>query len=129
MEPPGAFTPWARTGTRLLGMALGYGLFSDVRNVYVYLMNQYAVGDRIFLFGYSRGAYVVRAVAALIHAYGLIPPDNEPLVPYAVRSLGGIGAKNTDAAAKEALKLAAEFKTTFGSARHCHMHLSASGIL
>src|SRR5215510_656409 len=87
IEPPGALTIWERLGTRLLGLAFGYGLKADVRDAYVFLMNNYKEGDRIFLFGFSRGAYPVRAVAALIHAYGLIPPGNEPLVPYAVRNL------------------------------------------
>ena len=33
-------------------------------------------GDRIFLFGFSRGAFTVRALAALIHVCGLLRPDD-----------------------------------------------------
>ena len=41
-------------------------------------MNNYEAGDRVFLFGFSRGAYTVRAVASLLKMYGLLPPGNEP---------------------------------------------------
>ncbi len=90
MEPAGALTPFARRVTRLLGQAIGYGLESDVRDAYVFLMNSFEPGDRVFLFGFSRGAYTVRALASLLHMYGLISSGNEPLVPYAIRMLTAI---------------------------------------
>jgi uncharacterized protein (DUF2235 family) len=87
MEPAGALTTLARKLTKLMGMAFGYGLADDIRDAYVFLMGRYQPGDRVFLFGFSRGAYTVRAVASLLHMYGLIRPGNEPLVPYAIRML------------------------------------------
>src|SRR6476469_5837913 len=90
MEPAGALTPVARKVTRLLGLALGYGLQADVRDAYVFLMNNFEPEDRVFLFGFSRGAYTVRALASLLHMYGLIARGNEPLVPYAIRMLRAI---------------------------------------
>ena len=119
MEAPSALTPFERYLTRLLGLAFGYGLKQDMRDAYVFLMNTFEPGDRIFLFGFSRGAYTVRAVASLVHAYGLIPPGNEPLVPYAVRNLIEAVPSN---GTSDASKLAAEFKTTFGAARQCEIH-------
>jgi len=53
--------------TRVLGMAFGYGLEADIRDAYVFLMNNFEDGDRIFLFGFSRGALYGRAVASLLH--------------------------------------------------------------
>ncbi len=87
MEPAGALTTLARKATKVLGMAIGYGLAADIRDAYVFVMNHFRDGDRLFLFGFSRGAYTVRAVAALLHMYGLIRPGNEPLVPYAIRMM------------------------------------------
>ena len=87
MEAVGALTSPARKITRLLGMAIGYGLETDVRDAYVFVMNNYEPGDRLFLFGFSRGAYTVRSLAALLHMYGLIRKGNESLVPYAIRML------------------------------------------
>lgn len=85
MEPAGALTPWSRKVTKLMGQAIGYGLSSDIAAAYIFLMQHYSPGDQVFLFGFSRGAYTARAVAALLRAYGLILPGNESLVPYAIR--------------------------------------------
>jgi uncharacterized protein (DUF2235 family) len=105
MEPPGALTGIAKWFTRLLGKTVGYGLEADVRDVYVFLMSNFEPEDRVFLFGFSRGAYTVRVVASLLHMYGLIPKGNEPLVPYAIRMM--------TAEEKWRFLLANQFKQTF----------------
>jgi uncharacterized protein (DUF2235 family) len=117
MEPAGALTTFSRQVTKLLGKALGYGLSDDIRDAYSFLMETYEEGDRLFLFGFSRGAYTVRAVCSLLHLYGLIRKGNEPLVPYAVRMMMGIDrAKKGDAGQQEATRryfaLAQSFRET-----------------
>jgi uncharacterized protein (DUF2235 family) len=87
MEPAGALTPLTRKLTKLLGMAVGFGLSDDIFRAYSFLMEHYEDGDQVFLFGFSRGAYTVRAVCSLLYMYGLIRPGNESLVPYAVRMM------------------------------------------
>jgi uncharacterized protein (DUF2235 family) len=103
-------------------MAFGYGLEADIRDAYVFLMNNFEDGDRVFLFGFSRGAYTVRAVASLLHMYGLIPKGNESLVPYAIRMLMAIHNIEEQGDHKEQehdyFKLADDFKGTF-STRDC----------
>jgi uncharacterized protein (DUF2235 family) len=121
MEPAGALTGIARKTTRLLGKAIGYGLETDIRDAYVFLMNHVEPGDRVYLFGFSRGAYTVRAVASLVHMYGLIPDGNEPLVPYAIRMLTAINKLRDKPGPQDAnpiFDLANEFKDTF-SRREC----------
>jgi len=59
----------------VLGLATGYGLDDNVINAYAFLASHYEDGDRIFLFGFSRGAYTVRVLAGLVHKIGLISPD------------------------------------------------------
>jgi uncharacterized protein (DUF2235 family) len=93
MEPPGALTAFGKGITKLFGKAIGYGLESDVRDAYVFLMNNFEPGDRVFLFVFSRGAYTVRVVASLLHMYGLLPRGNEPLVPYAIRMMTVTGTE------------------------------------
>lgn len=44
-------------------------------------MSNFSEGDRVFLFGFSRGAYTARAVASLLRMYRLIPRGNDALVP------------------------------------------------
>src|SRR5688500_3159140 len=62
MEPAGALTTVTREATRLLGKMVGYGLSNDIRDAYMVLMDQFREGDRVYLFGFSRGAYTARAV-------------------------------------------------------------------
>lgn len=40
-------------------------------------------GDRICLFGFSRGGYTARALAGMIHKVGILPPGNHRQVPVA----------------------------------------------
>ena len=81
MEPTGALTSLSRTVFKVIEMAVGWGLEYDIRDAYVFLMRTYEPGDKVYMFGFSRGAYTVRAVAALLHAYGLARLGNETLVP------------------------------------------------
>jgi uncharacterized protein (DUF2235 family) len=131
MEPEGANSPVRRRVVILLERAFGYGLEYDIRDAYVFLMNHFEPGDRLFMFGFSRGAYTVRAVAALLYMYGLINKGNEPLVPYAIRMMMGINriqekspqgeATANDKSADEFFSLADEFKQHFSGAR-CAPH-------
>jgi len=117
MEPFGALSPMTRKFTRLLGLALGYQLANDVRDAYVFLMQHYEPGDSIYLFGFSRGAFTVRAVASLIRMYGMIRKGNEPLVPYAIRMQMAIQRAKGDRTAVAAyFDLAAEFKRSMSCA-------------
>jgi uncharacterized protein (DUF2235 family) len=115
MEHPAALTDIGRKVTRLLGMAIGYGLENDIRDAYVFLMRYFEPGDRVYLFGFSRGAYTARAVASLLRMYGLIRRGHESLVPYAIRLLMGVNDKKKDGNTSAAFKLANEFKAAFCS--------------
>ncbi len=59
----------------ILGLATGYGLDDNVIAAYEFLARNWIEGDRIYLFGFSRGAYTVRVLAGLIHKVGLITPE------------------------------------------------------
>ncbi|KAK0642371.1 Uncharacterized protein DIS24_g9080 [Lasiodiplodia hormozganensis] len=55
--------------------ATGAGLEENVTTAYHYLANNYERGDEIFLFGFSRGAYTVRALAGMVTEMGLLWPQ------------------------------------------------------
>jgi len=57
---------------RLLGQAFGWGLKRNVKDLYRNLCQVYNEGDKIFILGYSRGAYTARILAALIANQGII---------------------------------------------------------
>ena len=120
MAPPGLFTAIGKWTARLLGMAFGYGLKADIRDIYTFIINHYEPGDRLYI-GFSRGAYTARAVAALIHGYGLLGPGNDALVPYAIRLLWSANKARTDNARNHYFRLAGEFKSTL-SVTDCRPH-------
>ena len=52
--------------------ASGLGINLSIEHGYTFLASHYRPGDRIFLFGYSRGAYAVRSLAGMIGKIGLL---------------------------------------------------------
>ncbi|MGR3503297.1 DUF2235 domain-containing protein [Pseudaestuariivita sp.] len=56
----------------LRDVATGRGLNRQIRRAYRWLARAYRPGDRIFLFGYSRGAYAVRSLGGVIDRLGLL---------------------------------------------------------
>lgn len=70
---------------RLGGLAWGDGVWTNVAQAYLFLVRHYRPGDRIFLFGFSRGAFTVRAVSGLIHLFGLLRQEHDNLMPTLLR--------------------------------------------
>jgi uncharacterized protein (DUF2235 family) len=60
-----------------LGFATGLGLANNVKKLYTFLCRNYEPTDRIYLFGFSRGAFTVRILAGLILKCGLVKADSE----------------------------------------------------
>ena len=52
--------------------AVAWNLREHLEDAYRYLANTYAPGDKIWLFGFSRGAFSARALAGMIQQCGLI---------------------------------------------------------
>jgi uncharacterized protein (DUF2235 family) len=77
-------TRTARVFQKVMGLAFGLGLTRSIQECYHFLMAQYQEGDRIYLFGFSRGAYAVRALAALIHRCGLLRPEHTNMISSAI---------------------------------------------
>ncbi|THY26003.1 hypothetical protein D6D01_04659 [Aureobasidium pullulans] len=63
---------------RVYGGATGQGLSEAVREGYSYLATNWEIGDEIFLFGFSRGAFTARAIASLIDNIGMLTKDGLP---------------------------------------------------
>ena len=74
MGDPNTRTRIGKKWSVLTGLAFGNGILRNIGDAYRYLMNTYRDGDRVFLFGFSRGAYTVRALAGVLHMYGLLSP-------------------------------------------------------
>jgi uncharacterized protein (DUF2235 family) len=80
-----ALTQIGKTWTKIRGLAFGYGLSENIADAYRYLMKNYEVDDQVFIFGFSRGAYMARALCGMLEMFGLLAPGNEGQIPYAMR--------------------------------------------
>lgn len=60
---------------RVTGGAFGVGVAKLVREGFEWLVRNYSPGDRIYLFGWSRGAFIARSIAGCISYCG-IPYDS-----------------------------------------------------
>src|SRR5262245_30380420 len=109
LPEPGTVT-WIGKGlSKTLGLAFGAGLSANVCEAYTFLKDFWQPGDRVFLFGFSRGAYTVRVLAGLLHALGLLPRGNDNLVPYVWRLFKSIRKEG----AQGYWNLCDEFRLTF----------------
>ena len=106
----GAWTPVAQWVSRLLGLAFGAGLRTNLEEAYTFLINNWNPGDQVYIFGFSRGAYTARAMAGLLCRIGIIRPGADNLVRYAVSTYARRRSKWSDADWKQA----AQYKNAFG---------------
>lgn len=65
---------------RLAGGGMGEGLEKNVQSAYYWLATTYRPGGRIWLFGFSRGAYTVRSLSGMISQCGLLDLS-DPAIP------------------------------------------------
>lgn len=54
---------------------LGWGVDRQIERAYGWLASRYRTGDRIYLIGYSRGAFAARSLAGMIGQIGLLRAD------------------------------------------------------
>jgi uncharacterized protein (DUF2235 family) len=69
---------------RVAGSLYGDGIIDNVADAYRFLSNTYRDEDKLFLFGFSRGAHTARLLASVLAQIGLLPRHHDHLVPYAV---------------------------------------------
>ena len=62
---------------KLLAGAFGLGVARNVLELYAVLCRTYRPGDRIYLFGFSRGAFTVRMLAGFVSSCGLVRSNND----------------------------------------------------
>jgi uncharacterized protein (DUF2235 family) len=62
---------WWRWAYDLASKATGLGISQNIKDCYVALIEFYEPGDRVFLFGFSRGAYTVRSLGGVLSLCGI----------------------------------------------------------
>ena len=68
---------------RLRGGGFGYGISDNIKSGYKFICSNYTPGDRIYLFGFSRGAYTARSLAGLINNLGILRRTNFDQIDFA----------------------------------------------
>lgn len=82
---PKVATPVMSKVSQTLDAMIAWNLDAHVMDGYEFLMQNYMDGDRICIFGFSRGAYTARALAGMLHKVGLLPASNHQQVPFAYK--------------------------------------------
>ncbi|THU84865.1 hypothetical protein K435DRAFT_583361, partial [Dendrothele bispora CBS 962.96] len=80
---PSLWSPsyWKQFLKHSADMAVAWNFKKIVLGAYQWLSENYKDGDRIFLFGFSRGAYQVRVIAGMIERVGLLHKGNNDQIP------------------------------------------------
>ena len=86
---------------RLRGGVLGLGLKKNIQDCYRFIVHNHDEGDEIFLFGFSRGAYTVRALAGFLNKCGILGRDRADLIPEAFAFYKKRGSKPNDESSEE----------------------------
>ena len=110
-------TAWGRfkrSISQMIDQGIGTTFDSHVIAAYRFVMRYYEEGDKIYLFGFSRGAFTARFLARMIATIGVLSKGNEEMVPFAYKSYqdyeNGIGKFKS---AEENQKWMNSFRTTF----------------
>lgn len=112
----------------ILSQATGLGITRNIIDCYAAILQAWEPGDRIFLFGFSRGAYTARCVGGVLSLCGVPTQmaDGSPLrrdarsartiATEAVRSVYQHGAtRKSDLLGQQRNELAAKFRARYGS--------------
>ncbi|KAL5518743.1 hypothetical protein ACEPAH_426 [Sanghuangporus vaninii] len=76
-------TPLTNKFSKVLDEMVAWNLSTHVQEGYEFLMQNYTAGDKVCIFGFSRGAYTARALAGMVQKVGLLPPYNHAQIPFA----------------------------------------------
>jgi uncharacterized protein (DUF2235 family) len=72
---------WTRWIHDTLSQATGLGISQNIKDCYDAVIEHYELGDRIFLFGFSRGAYTVRSLGGVLKLCGVPRSDKDGRSP------------------------------------------------
>ncbi len=81
---------------RVTGGAIGEGLEENIYNAYQFLLANYEMGDELYVFGFSRGAFTARSLVGMVRKCGILDHKHARRYGEATR-LYRDGVKPTDA--------------------------------
>ncbi|KAF8957462.1 hypothetical protein BDZ97DRAFT_1846327 [Flammula alnicola] len=130
-----SYAAWKQSLSHTIDMAIATKFKTKVLSAYQWLSENYEDGDRIFLFGFSRGAYQVRVIAGMIEKVGLLHKRNNEQIPFAYKLYTKTTETEKRVVLKEQDELCERFKHTL-SRPNVNVHfvgawdtVSAVGVL
>jgi uncharacterized protein (DUF2235 family) len=96
---------------KVIGGAFGWGISRNLEKLYAYLLRQFEPTDKIYLFGFSRGAFTVRTLANILYECGIADSADrspEKLDEIAQKAVAAYKKRHTS---KDATK---EFRLKYG---------------
>jgi uncharacterized protein (DUF2235 family) len=119
---------WTRWIHDTLGKATGLGISQNIKDCYSAILEHYDPGDRIFLFGFSRGAYTVRSLGGVLKLCGIPQVGADGVSPRTSKSVRSALVEEavekvykrygaTDEARQKRVSLGAAFKAKYRSTR------------
>jgi uncharacterized protein (DUF2235 family) len=116
MGARGAVTRIGQWFSCVNGLALGHGVRTNIGEAYAFLMRMYAPGDRIFVIGFSRGAYTCVALVGMLRTVGLLRSGADNLIPYALKLYAQSGRHQASEVDEKTFWAdRADFDATFGA--------------
>ncbi|NQY34081.1 MAG: DUF2235 domain-containing protein [Alteromonadaceae bacterium] len=112
---------------KLTGNIAGMGISRNILECYRFIFDNYKIGDKIFLFGFSRGAATVRSLSSFIHYFGILPQSRPELIKRAFKIYK---IKNPDARRDEAKKFIKKHHNIWAEVEFlgCYDTVSALGL-
>jgi hypothetical protein len=114
--PPIGF--WNKVGAyarRVVGLALAGGIYASIGRGYEFVVDNFRPGDRVCLFGFSRGAFTARSIAGLIDQFGVVRPAAKGMIALLVRAYFSKPEKRAWYTGKTRSDLADDIKRNFCS--------------
>ena len=118
LGPRGSWEKLKNWYTKMKDSAVGTSFDDHVVGGYKFLMQYYAPGDNIYMFGFSRGSYTARFLAEMIDWVGLITHGNHEMIQFAWRTFSkwkAIDSQSLEARRKQkdAYQFMVSFRETF----------------
>ncbi|MEQ8482281.1 MAG: DUF2235 domain-containing protein [Hoeflea sp.] len=87
----GWWRQWRSNARIIMGLATGAGISGNVMEAYEFLVENWEYGDRIYVLGFSRGAYTARLLTGFIRIFGLVRREQLHLLRFAWRAYARLG--------------------------------------
>ncbi|QHS72758.1 uncharacterized protein SPAR_E00470 [Saccharomyces paradoxus] len=110
----------------LLDSMFAFSLDNHICSAYLFLMKYFEPGDRIYMFGFSRGAFIARVLAGMIERVGLLSRGLEEMVKMAWQIYEKWEYDSQPNELQYTSTLAEEFKKTFS--RDCEVKIHFQGL-